>query len=105
MIFKVFCCAAARSGNKNAGPRPAATVPTPANLIKSLRDTPEPFFLSFINPPQFLRQHVQRFALPRQNLSPNRIALRKSTLLAKALYILRHIFGDHRTVALHHDSD
>src|SRR5215470_17993593 len=50
-ILSVFCCAAARSGNRNAGPSdPAAIVPAPAILMKSLRDTPLPFFSSFIVP-------------------------------------------------------
>src|SRR5215467_13015578 len=54
-IFNVFCWAAARSGNRNAGPSaPAAMPPAPAILIKSLRDTPVPFFFfSLIKPPQF----------------------------------------------------
>src|SRR5260370_21002083 len=47
-IFKVFCCAAARSGNRNAGPKPAAMPPAPAIFKKSLRDTPVPFFLLLI---------------------------------------------------------
>src|SRR5579859_7826124 len=50
-IFSVFCCAAARSGNRNAGPSaPAAIVPAAPILKKSLRDTPLPFFSSFIAP-------------------------------------------------------
>src|SRR5258707_7080294 len=44
-ILSVCCCAAARSGNRNAGPSdPAAMPPAPAILMKSLRDTPLPFF-------------------------------------------------------------
>src|SRR5215469_3799129 len=49
-IFSVFCCAAARSGNRNAGPRaPAAIPPAPAILMKSRRDTPWPFFFLLID--------------------------------------------------------
>src|SRR5215472_8334687 len=48
-IFNVFCWAAARSGNRNAGPSaPAARLPAPAILMKSLRDTSVPFFLLLI---------------------------------------------------------
>src|SRR5579863_229294 len=48
-ILSVFCWAAARSGNKNAGPIPAATAPAPVSLIKSRRDTLLPFFLSMFS--------------------------------------------------------
>src|SRR6267142_4098590 len=51
-IFRVFCWAAARSGNKNAVPIPAAAAePTPAIFMKSLRETPCPFFFAMISPP------------------------------------------------------
>src|ERR1043166_8151975 len=60
-IFRVFCCAAALSGNRNAGPSdPAAMPPAPAILMKSLRLTPLPFFSSFIFPPQVFQRFLNR---------------------------------------------
>src|SRR5712692_712990 len=48
-IFRVFCCAAARSGKRKKGPTPAApaaNVPAPVSLMKSRRVSPRPFFLA-----------------------------------------------------------
>src|SRR5215472_10234071 len=91
-IFSVFCCAAARSGNRNAGPSaPAARPPAPAILIKSLRDTPVPFFFfSLIKPPQFrcttdlrLNRHLLH-SRPRLFCNPHRRG-RPSTSSGQAL--------------------
>src|SRR5262249_54043824 len=98
-ILSVFCWAAARSGNRNAGPSvPAAILPAPAILMKSLRDTPLPFFSSFISPssvPYAIpcdRQHDWKrfaFSLP---------------LFTEALQVFRNIARRNLPGPLHHDS-
>jgi len=51
-IFRVFCCAAAVSGNRKNGPEPtpAARAPLPVHLMKSLRDSPSCFFSAILLP-------------------------------------------------------
>src|SRR5205823_164920 len=51
-IFRVFCCAAARSGNKKNGPdaAPRARAPLPVHLMKSRRDRPSCFFFAISLP-------------------------------------------------------
>src|ERR1700694_3375199 len=44
MIFKVFCCAAARAGNRKLAPTPAASAPVPVALTNSRRVIPRLFF-------------------------------------------------------------
>src|ERR1700747_3369141 len=39
-IFRVFCCACARSGKRKAGPTPADSAPMPASLTNSRREIP-----------------------------------------------------------------
>src|SRR5947209_14443969 len=59
MIFNVFCCEAARSGNRKVVPMPAAMLVAPVILIKSLRDTPLPFFFSSIRLSSQLEQSAE----------------------------------------------
>src|SRR5512132_496303 len=48
MIFRVFCCAAARAGNRKFAPTPAASAPDPVTFTKSRRLIPPLFFVFFI---------------------------------------------------------
>src|SRR5579864_6546201 len=48
MIFRVFCCAAARSGKRKLAPTPAASAPVPVTFTKSRRVKPRLVFVFFI---------------------------------------------------------
>src|ERR1051326_495251 len=102
-IFSVFCCAAARSGNRNAGPSdPAAMVPAAPILKKSLRDTPLFFFSSFIFPSSGVPK--AKFYSCSFN---SRACWRVTSLpfVSKPLQVLRHIAHRHFLSALHHHPD
>src|SRR5712691_2766749 len=89
-IFSVFCWAAAFSGNRKAGPSPAATAPAPVYFMKSLRDTPWPFFF---------------FAISSSSISAGRQPNQISPLFSEPLHVFRYVLCHHRLVSLDHHAN